>query len=66
MKTWSFHAHRPVVRQTRMREGGATIEALRLRPPGHRRASAHAYGIIVDTGRYMTITLRNARNQLSK
>jgi hypothetical protein len=49
-----------------MREGGATIEALRRRPPGHRRASAHAYGVIVDTGRCMTITLRNARSQLSK
>jgi hypothetical protein len=30
---------------------GSTLEALRLRPPVHRRASAHAYGVILGTGR---------------
>jgi hypothetical protein len=46
--------------------GGSTIEALRLRPPVDRRASAYTCGVILDTGRCMTITLRNARSQLSK
>ena len=45
---------------------GSTIEDLRLRPPVHRRASAHACGVILDTGRCITITLRDARSQLSK
>jgi hypothetical protein len=66
VKTWSFHAHRPVVRQTRRREPGINHGGLRLRPPVHRRTSAYACGVILDTGRCMTITLRNAHSQLSK